>query len=418
MRELTHHIHPFAKGLCESLRLGGISPGGPQLLTFLRRAREAHGQAQTFRIIIKQVIHIEGVQGFGPRAGSLEGQGHVLVCRIDAHQLLGLRQQGDKLHAQAAASQLGRAGGQHVQLAHALEGAIHERNEQFIVQALQHRANKHQFFLLPRRDFAGCHAAAAVKDELEQIVVESFAYLILNRLHSLARRGEVGVYLQQGRCRLWALTRRAVHVVDAAWSEIKPNGAQARSHAHGRVNRLVDGLERGDAHLLQHAAVGQGVHGGRAPVHIVARHIPARAKAREGTKARNLECMAVAVAPFQPVDGSNWHAACVYQPVLRVFTRVHSLNDVAPLLGIAARRLAQGFGQGRRAESLNDLAQGHGAAAEHRVHPSRCIAVQRIFTRAEGDKTEPVLWISKLKHKGRAKGAQFAIHGVHGIVEV
>ena len=128
--------------------------------------------------------------------------------------------------------------------------------------------------------------------------------------------------------------------------------------------------------------------------------------------------MAIAVASFQPVDGSHGHAACVCQPVLRVFTRVHGLNDVAPLLGIAARRLAQGFGQGRRAESLNDLAQGHGAAAEHRVHPPRCIAVQRIFPRAKGDKAESVLRISQLKHKGRAKGAQFAIHGVHGIVEV
>ena len=250
MRQLTHHIHPLAKGFRDGLRLGGISPGGAQLLAFLRRAREAHGQAQTFCIIIQQMIHIEGVKGFGPCAGSIEGQGHVLVCRIDAHQLLGLRQQGYKLHAQAAARQLGRAGGQHVQLAHALEGAIHERNEQLIVQPFQHRANKHQFFLLPCRDFAGCHAAAAVKDELEQVVVESFAYLILNRLHSLAGRGEVGVYLQQGRSCLRALTRRAVHVVDAAGGEIKPHGAQARSHAHGRVNRLVDGLERGDAHLL------------------------------------------------------------------------------------------------------------------------------------------------------------------------
>ena len=128
--------------------------------------------------------------------------------------------------------------------------------------------------------------------------------------------------------------------------------------------------------------------------------------------------MAVAVAPFQPVDGSYGHAACVCQPVLRVFTRVHSLNDVAPLLGIAARRLAQGFGQGRRAESLNDLAQGHGAAAEHRVHPPRCIAVQRVLSRAQGDKAEAVLWVGQLKNKGRAKGAQLAIHGVHGIVEV
>ena len=149
------------------------------------------------------------------------------------------------------------------------------------MQAFQHGADQDELFFFPCGNFACGNAAAPLKNELEQVVVEPLAYLVLYRFHRLARRAQIGVDLEQGGGRLRALPRCAVHVVDAAGGEIKPHRTQPRRHAHGRVNGLVDGLERGDAHLLQHAAVGQGVHGGRAAIHIVACHIPARAKAGE-----------------------------------------------------------------------------------------------------------------------------------------
>ena len=47
----------------------GFSPGGPHLLPFFRGACKAYGQAEAVGIIVKQMIHVEGVQSFGPCGG-------------------------------------------------------------------------------------------------------------------------------------------------------------------------------------------------------------------------------------------------------------------------------------------------------------------------------------------------------------
>ena len=170
--KLLHKVCPLFQGVGQGSGAQGFGPGGAQLLTFLKGAGEAHGQAEAVGVIVEQMIHVEGVQGFGPGRGSPEGQGQILIRRADAHQLLRLRQQGDKFHLEASPGQFGRAGGQHVQFAHAFERSVHKRDKEFVVQAFQHGADENQFFLLAGGDFAGGHAAAALQNEFEKVVVE------------------------------------------------------------------------------------------------------------------------------------------------------------------------------------------------------------------------------------------------------
>ena len=128
--------------------------------------------------------------------------------------------------------------------------------------------------------------------------------------------------------------------------------------------------------------------------------------------------MAVAIASLQPVHRGHWHACRVELALQGIFALIYGLNDVAPVIGVAPRRLSQGFWQGRRAKCLHNLAQGHGVAAKHRVHLARGIAVEGVFSRAEGHKAKAILRVGQLKNKGSAKGSQFAIQCMHGIVEV
>ena len=98
--------------------------------------------------------------------------------------------------------------------------------------------------------------------------------------------------------------------------------------------------------------------------------------------------------------------------------RIYGLDDVVPGIRLHRGLAAQAFRQGRRAEGLEQLAQGHGRAAEDRVHPSGRVAVQDVFPGAEGQKAEAAADVGQLKHKGRAESAQFTVDGVHGVVEV
>ena len=65
------------------------------------------------------------------------------------------------------------------------------------MQAFQHRPHKNEFFFFPGGYFAGGNAAAPVQNELEQIVVEPLAYLVLHRFHVGSAGGEAQVLLKR-----------------------------------------------------------------------------------------------------------------------------------------------------------------------------------------------------------------------------
>ena len=185
----------------------------------------------------------------------------------------------------------------------------------------------------------------------------------------------------------------------------------------------MDGFERGDVYLLQHAAVRQHIHRRRTAINISAVDIPTRSKRREFFKSGLAQevRLASAIREPHPVNGSEGHIAAPQLAVDRISAWEHAVDHFKALIKCrrvpVLRRIFHSFRNVLFSEFQQNLAGAHQHAPEKSVHLIFVVHIQDVFPGADQLEIKPGP-VRRLKHQRRAEGAKVRIQAVNGVVEI
>ena len=354
-------------------------------------------------------------------------ESHELIDRGCRDHLLRLGQQADELDLEVLALDFLRGLGEHVLLHHQVPRPVDHRNEHFVVQALQHRAEEDQLLFFLGRDLAGCDlATVGVHQELEQVVVEALLDLDLEVLQSRHDALRVGPDVHDRVDRLVG----TAHVVDVLRAGEQGQTLRAAGAGHRRVHQLLQGLELAPLHSLHLQHVAQDIHAGAVTVDVVARHVPAGTEARElpesalGQEVRVLQAardVLAALAGFEVIDRRPRHVLAVQLAGVAVAAGIDRMHHDEPVNGHPGRVVVNAlhdFGQSIVSEAADKLPGRHGAGAENRVDPAVLVDVEDILANSQGVETNPGLLVFKLEHEARAESPELPVDRVDHVVEI